>query len=64
MNYGCSQKVSTYLEDAIYPERKTQRIKAEFERRRTEAVNEAKSCSDRELLEEIYVMLKMKHLVI
>lgn len=60
----CIQFANTDLEDAIYPERKAQRIQAEFERRRNEAVKEAESLSDRELLEEIYVMLKMKHLVI
>lgn len=60
----CIQFANTDLEDAIYPERKAQRIQAEFERRRNESVNEAKSLSDRELLEEIFVMLKLKHLVI
>lgn len=64
MDYGYTQTINTVLEDAIYPERKAQRIQAEFERRRMEAVNETKSLSDRELLEMIYVMLKLKHVVI
>lgn len=56
----CIQYLNTDLEDAIYPERKAKRIQAEFERRRAEAVKEAQSLSDRELLEEIYVRLKTK----
>lgn len=56
----CIQYASTALEDAIHPDRKAQRIQAEFERRRAEALKEAESMSMIDLLKEIYVMLKTR----
>lgn len=63
-NVGCIQPLNTSLEDELYPERKAKRIQAEFERKLAEAREEAVLLSDRQLLEKIYVMLKMKCLVI
>lgn len=58
--FGCTQPLNTDLEDALYPERKAQRIQAEMESRMAHWKGKAKSLSDRELLEEVFVMLKTK----
>ena len=55
-----TSSIANAVEDACYPERKAQRIQAEWERRRTQAREEAKSLSDRELLESVYIMLKTR----
>lgn len=52
--------LSSSLEDALYPERKAQRIQEQFERNRAFWRDKAKQLSDRELLEEVFVMLKTK----
>lgn len=55
--------ISNQLEDVLYPERKAQRVQKEMKCRREQAHEEAKSLSDRKLLEEIYVALKTKIII-
>lgn len=59
----CFQHVNTSLEDELYPERKAQRLQEQLERDRAYWREEAKSLSDRELLEEIYVKLKTRWII-
>ncbi len=58
--FGCTQPANTDLQNYFHPERKAQRIQSDMESRRAHWKEKAKSLSDRELLEEIYVMLKTK----
>lgn len=58
--FGCTQPLNTTLEDELYPERKAQRIKEQREREQSYWGEQSKELSDRELLEEIYVMLKTR----
>ena len=58
--FGCTQPISTDLEDALYPERKAKRIQEQREREQAYWREQAKELSDRELLEEIYVAVKTR----
>ena len=61
--FGCTQPISTDLEDALYPERKAKRIQEEREREQKYWREQAKNLSDRELLEDIYVQLKTRWII-
>lgn len=62
--FGCTQPLNTDLEDALYPERKAKQIQEQREREQAYWREQAKKLSNRELLEEIYVILKTKPIVL
>ncbi len=54
------QQTDSPLLDDLYPERKAKRIQEQRERAEAYWREQAKKLSDRELLEEIYVTVKMR----